>query len=46
MSTEENKRILRHVYEELSEGNVQALLDNLAEDVRWTIIGTTALGRS
>jgi ketosteroid isomerase-like protein len=43
MSTAENKRLLRHIYEEISKGNVQALLDNLAEDVRWTIIGTTAL---
>ena len=43
MAVAENKRLLQHIYEELSKGNVQALLDNLAEDVRWNIIGTTVL---
>ena len=43
MGAAENKQILRHVYAEISKGNVQALLDALAEDVQWTIIGATAL---
>ena len=38
-----NKQILRHVYAEISKGNVQPLLDSLADDVEWTIIGSTAL---
>ncbi|SEP50199.1 hypothetical protein SAMN02990966_07565 [Rhodospirillales bacterium URHD0017] len=38
-----NKQLLRHVYGEISKGNVQPLLDSLADDVEWTIIGSTAL---
>jgi uncharacterized protein len=38
-----NKELLRHVYAEISKGNVQPLLDSLADDVEWTIIGSTAL---
>ena len=38
-----NKQLLRHVYAEVSKGNVQPLLDSLADDVEWTIIGSTAL---
>jgi ketosteroid isomerase-like protein len=38
-----NKQLLRHVYAEISKGNVQPLLDRLADDVEWTIIGSTAL---
>ena len=38
-----NKQLLRRVYAEISKGNVQPLLDSLADDVEWTIIGTTAL---
>jgi ketosteroid isomerase-like protein len=38
-----NKQFLRHVYAEISKGNVQPLLDSLADDVEWTIIGSTVL---
>ena len=38
-----NKHLLRHVYAEVSKGNAQPLLDSLADDVQWTIIGSTAL---
>ncbi len=43
MSTDANKALLQHVYAEVSKGNPGALLDHLADDVQWTIIGTTAL---
>lgn len=43
MGTVENKQLLQRIYEELSRGHVQALLENLAEDIQWTIIGTTVL---
>ena len=43
MSTAENKHLLEHVYAELSPGRVQALLESLADDIQWTIIGTTIL---
>ncbi len=38
-----NKALLRRVYEEISKGNPSLLMESLADDVRWTIIGTTAL---
>ncbi len=38
-----NTQLLRQVYAEISKGNVQPLLDSLADDVEWTIIGSTAL---
>ena len=43
MGTLENKQRLEQIYAELSKGNVQALLDSLADDIQWTIIGTTVL---
>jgi uncharacterized protein len=41
MSAEDNKRIMEHVFSELSKGNSQPFLETLADDVRWTITGTT-----
>jgi len=41
MSASENKQLLQHIYTELSKGNSGPFLENLAEDVRWTIMGTT-----
>jgi uncharacterized protein len=38
-----SKQLLEHVYREVSNGNPRPLLDSLAEDVRWTIIGSTEL---
>jgi ketosteroid isomerase-like protein len=35
--------LLRHVYEELSRGDPAPLIRALAEDVSWTIIGSTPL---
>ena len=43
MSTEENKRILERAYAEVSNGNGAFLLEHLADDVTWTIIGSTLL---
>ena len=37
----ENKQLLQHIYSELSKGNPAPFLDALAEDVQWTIMGTT-----
>lgn len=41
MGATENKEIIRNMFAELSEGNVDAYLDNLADDVRFTLIGST-----
>lgn len=38
-----NKQLLHHVYAEASKGNGQPLLDSLADDIEWTIIGSTPL---
>src|SRR5262245_63181976 len=43
MTAADNKALLEHVYAEISKGNVQPLLDSLADDVQWTIIGNTVL---
>jgi ketosteroid isomerase-like protein len=36
----ENKELIRNMFAESSRGNGQALLDRLANNVRYTIIGT------
>ena len=43
ISAADNKALLERVYAEISKGNIQPLLDSLADDVRWTIIGSTVL---
>jgi uncharacterized protein len=41
MSAAENKELVRNMFSELSKGNSQAFLDTMADNVRFTIIGTT-----
>ncbi|WP_394850226.1 nuclear transport factor 2 family protein [Pendulispora brunnea] len=41
MESNENKRLLQHVYAELAKGNSRPLVESLADDVRWTVPGTT-----
>ena len=43
MNTMANKQLLQDIYAQISKGNLQLLLDSLADDVEWTIIGSTAL---
>ena len=43
MNTADNKRILERAYAAASKGNGTPLLESLADDVSWTIIGSTAL---
>lgn len=38
-----SKQLLERVYTELSRGNTRLLLDSLADDIQWTIIGSTGL---
>jgi len=42
MSTEDNRRLIEHIYEQLSAGDSRALVDAMAEDVRWVVMGTTS----
>jgi uncharacterized protein len=41
MGAAENKELVRNMFAELSKGNSQAFLDTMADNVRFTIIGTT-----
>jgi ketosteroid isomerase-like protein len=43
LTSAENKRLLERVYVEISKGNLAPLMESLADDIEWTIIGTTAL---
>jgi ketosteroid isomerase-like protein len=43
LSAADNKRLLQHVYTEISKGNVEPLVESMADDIEWTIIGTTGL---
>jgi ketosteroid isomerase-like protein len=43
MSSAENKRLLEHIYNEISKRNTGPLLETLADDAVWTIIGSTVL---
>lgn len=46
MSAARNKKLLQDVFSELSQGNGAPFLESLAEDVCWTIVGTTAWSRT
>jgi ketosteroid isomerase-like protein len=41
MSSAENKKIMQNVFSELANGNGQLFIDTLADDVSWTIAGST-----
>jgi ketosteroid isomerase-like protein len=41
MGAAENKQLVQHMFAELSKGNAEAFLGHMADDIRWTIIGTT-----
>jgi uncharacterized protein len=41
MGTLENKKLVETMFRELSAGNPQGYLDGLADDVKFTIIGST-----
>jgi hypothetical protein len=41
MGAAENKHLIQHMFAALSEGNMELFFGGMAEDIRWTIIGTT-----
>jgi ketosteroid isomerase-like protein len=41
MGTAENKQLMQHIFAETAKGNGKPFVESLADDVRWTIIGTT-----
>ncbi len=46
MGASENKRLIERVFAELARGNGQPFMDALAEDARWTVMGSSAWSRS
>jgi ketosteroid isomerase-like protein len=42
----ENKRRLTQIFEELARGNSRPFVESLADDVRWTLSGSTAWSRT
>ena len=46
MTTEENKQIMKQVFDELARGNSAALIGAFADDVDWHITGTTKFSRT
>jgi ketosteroid isomerase-like protein len=46
MTPDENKALLKRVFDETARGNGRPFVDMLADDVRWTIIGSTAWSRT
>ena len=46
MDASANKQLMRHVFDELAAGNGQPFMDALAENVRWTVIGTSPWSRT
>ena len=46
VSAAENKQLMQSVFAELANGNGQPFMDALADDVRWTVIGTSPWSRT
>jgi uncharacterized protein (TIGR02246 family) len=42
----ENKQLMQRVFAELADGNGQPFLDVLADDARWTVIGSSPWSRT
>lgn len=46
MSASDNKQLLQSIFAELAKGNSRPLVDAMADDFRWTMIGTTSWSRT
>ena len=46
MSTAENKRLLQHAFAEMAKGNGRALVEIMADDVAWTVPGSSKWART
>ena len=46
MGTAKNKQLVQRVFAELENGNGQPFMDALANDARWTVIGSSAWSRT
>jgi uncharacterized protein len=43
MGTADNKQLMQHIFTEIAQGNFEPFLGHMADDMRWTVIGTTKL---
>jgi len=41
MSAIDNKQLMERIFAELSQGSSRPFVEHLADDVRWTVMGTT-----
>jgi uncharacterized protein len=46
MAADDNKQLMQHIFAELSQGSSRPIVDRLADDVRWTVMGTTPWSRT
>ena len=46
MGATENKQLLQGIFAELERGNPRPFVDSFADDVRWTVMGTTPWSRT
>jgi hypothetical protein len=45
-TTDTNKQLLQGVFREMAEGNGRPFVDLMAEDITWTVLGTTSWSRT
>jgi ketosteroid isomerase-like protein len=46
MGAAENKQVMQRIFEELAKGNGDPFIASMADDVRWTVTGTTEWSRT
>jgi len=46
MGAAANKQLMQHIFSELSTGNSKPFLESLADDVSWTITGSTTWSKT
>jgi uncharacterized protein len=46
MTTEDNKRLMQRVFDEVARGNSAALIEVLGDDVEWHVTGTTKFSKT
>ena len=46
MSADEHKTMLKNMFAELANGNGEALLDALDDNIQWTVIGSTSISKT
>jgi hypothetical protein len=45
MSAQENKKIVQHIFDEMANGNSAALVESLADDFRFVVMGSSRWSR-